>query len=184
MINEYGYLENIMIPMETMKKTMEYVHMGDVMGDSWNHSDDEMSFLTYWVLYHYAFNDELKQKYVEVIRDHWQIEIPERDALWNMCAYGTSGDIDLESTLWDLREFNIDLDRYSTKNSHRKDLEFSPENFRNQTTKELLYPGEREMHRHNTNPFALDMGGSQRSRLAGDEYLLPYWMARYFKVIY
>lgn len=183
MMNEYGYLDNIMIPMETMKKTMEFVHMGDVMGDSWNHSDDEMSFLTYWVLYHYAFNDELKQKYVEVIRDHWKIEIPERDALWNMCAYGTSGDIDLESTLWDLREFNIDLDRYSTKNSHRKDIELLPENFRNQTTKELLYPGEREMHRHNTNPFALDMGGAQRSRLAGDEYLLPYWMARYLGVI-
>ena len=183
MMNEYGYLDNIMIPMETMKRTLEFVHMGDVMGDSWNHSDDEMSFLTYWVLYHYAFNDELKQKYVQVIRDHWKIEIPERDALWNMCAYGTSGDIDLESTLWHLREFNIDLDRYSTKNSHRKDLKFLPENFRNQTTEKLLYPGEREMHRHNTNPFALDMGGGQRSRLGGDEYLLPYWMARYLKVI-
>lgn len=183
MMNKYGYLDNIMIPMETMKRTLDYVHMGDVMGDSWNHSDDEMSFLTYWVLYHYAFNDELKQKYVEVIRDHWKIEIPERDALWNMCAYGTSGDIDLESTIWHLREFNIDLDRYSAKNSHRKDLELLPENFRNQTTTEVLYPGEREMHRHNTNPFALDTGGSQRSRLAGDEYLLPYWMARYLGVI-
>jgi hypothetical protein len=183
MMNEYGYLENIMIPMATMKKTLEFVHMGDVMGDSWNHSDDEMSFITYWVLYHYAFNDDLKQKYVEVIRDHWQIELPERDALWNLCAYGTSGDIDLESTLWHLREFNIDLDRYSTRNSHRKDLDFLPENFREQTTRELLYPGEREMHRHNTNPFALDMGGGQHNRLAGDEYLLPYWMARYFKVI-
>ena len=39
------------------------------------------------------------------------------------------------------------------------------------------------MHHNNTNPFALDQGGSKRSRLAGDEYLLPYWMARYFKVI-
>jgi hypothetical protein len=183
MLYEFGYLDNIMIPMDSMRRTLEFVHMGDVMGDRWNHSDDEMSFLTYWVLYNYAFNDELKDKYVEVITDHWKIELPERDALWNMCAYATSGDIDLESTLWDLREFNLDLDRYSTKNSHRKDLEFLPENFRNQTTKKLLYPGEREMHRHNTNPFSLDMGGGQRNRLAGDEYLLPYWMARYYKVI-
>lgn len=183
MMNEYGYLDNIMIPMETMKYTEEFVHMGDIMGNNWNHSDDEMSFITYYVLYHTAFNDELKQKYAWVATDHWKIEIPERDALWNMLTFATSGDIDLESTLWDLREFNVDLDRYSTKNSHREDLTFIPDNFRYQPTEKLIYPGEREMHRHNTNPFRLDAGGGQHSRLAGDEYLLPYWMARYFKVI-
>ena len=183
MMDEYGYLENILAPMKEMRRTLDYVHMGDVMGDSWNHSDDEMSFITYWVLYHHAFNNDLKQKYVGVIRDHWEIERPEKDGLWEMLTYGTSGDIDLESTLWFLREFNIDLDRYSTRNSHRKDIQIIPENYRGQTTKELIYPGEREMHRHNTNPFALDQGGGQRSRLAGDEYLLPYWMARYLKVI-
>lgn len=183
MMEKYGYLDNIMIPMKTMKYTDEYVHMGDIMGNNWNHSDDEMSFITYYTLYHTAFNNDLKQKYAEVVRDHWEIEIPERDALWNMLTYATSGDIDLESTLWDLREFNIDMDRYSTKNSHRKDLTFIPDNFRYQPTEKLIYPGEREMHRHNTNPFRLDAGGGQHSRLAGDEYLLPYWMARYFKVI-
>ena len=153
------------------------------MGDAWNYSDDEMYFLSYWPLYHYAFNNDLKQKYAEAIRNHWKISLPQRDALWEVCTYGTSGDINTESTLWYLREFAIDLDRYSTKNSHRKDLDFLPENFRGQTTKELIPSGEREMHRHNTNPFALDMGGNGGSRLAGDEFLLPYWMARYLKVI-
>ncbi len=183
MMNDYGYLDNIMAPMRDMHKTLDYSHMGDIMGDGWNHSDDEMAFLTYWVLYHYAFNNDLKDKYVEVIREHWETELPERNALWNVLTYGTSGDIDLESTLWFLREFNLDLDRYSTKNSHRKDLEFLPENFRGQTTKQLLYPSETEMHRHNANPFDLDSGGGQHSKLAGDEYLLPYWMARYLKVV-
>lgn len=183
LMEDHGYLENIMIPMKTMRRTSEYVHMGDVMGDSWNHSDDEMSFLTYWVLHKFPFNDELKQKYEAVARDHWELERPEKDGLWELCTYGVSGDIDMASTLFFLREFNMDLDRYSTKNSHRKDLEFLPQNFRGQTTTNLLYPGEREMHRHNTNPFVLDQGGSQMSRLAGDEYLLPYWMARYYKLI-
>jgi hypothetical protein len=183
MMDKYGYLENILAPMREMKKTLDYVHLGDVMGDGWNHSDDEMSFLTYWVLYHHAFNKELKQKYVGVIREHWDMERPEKDALWEMCTYGTSGDIDLDGALYFFREFNIDLDRYSTKNSHRKDIELLPENYRAQTTKKLLYPAEREMHKHNTNPFTLDQGGSQRSRLAGDEYLLPYWMARYLGVL-
>ena len=183
LMEEHGYLNNIMIPMKTMRKTLDYVHMGDVMGDYWNHSDDEMSFLTYWVLHKYPFNNELKQKYETVARDHWELERPEKDGLWELCTYGVSGDIDMASTLFFLREFNVDLDRYSTKNSHRKDLEFLPENFRGQSTKNLLYPGEREMHRHNTNPFTLDQGGGQNSRLAGDEYLLPYWMARYYKLI-
>lgn len=111
------------------------------------------------------------------------MELPERDALWETLTYETSGDMDIESLMWDLREFKIDLNRYSAKNSHRKDLEFLPENYRGQTTKKLLYRSEREMHCHNTNPFILDTGGSSYSRLAGDEYLLPYWMARYFKII-
>lgn len=183
MIEKYGYLDNIMIPMQTMQRTTEFVHQSDVMGDTWNHSDDEMSFITYYVLSQYAFNDSLKNKYAWVARDHWEIEKPERDALWNLLTYGTSGDIDLESTLWYLREYCTDLDRYTTKNSHRKDLVFLPENFRQQKTKDLLLPGEREMQRHNTNPFELDTNGGDRSRLAGDEYLLPYWMARYLKVI-
>jgi hypothetical protein len=183
MMNKYGYLDNIMIPMKTMQLTTEFVHKGETMGNIWNHSDDEMSFITYWVLYKYAFDDTLKQKFAWVARDHWEIEKPERDALWNTLTYGISGDIDLESTLWHLREFCPDLDRYSTKNSHRKDLDFLPENFRLQKTKELLYPGEHEMQRHNTNPFELDTNGGGRSRLAGDEYLLPYWMARYLKLI-
>ncbi len=184
MMDKYGYLHNIMIPMKTIQRTTEFVHQTEVMGDSWNHSDDEMSFLTYYVLDKYAFNDSLKNKYKWVARDHWEIEKPERDALWNVLTYAVSGDIDQESTLWHLREYCSDLDRYTTKNSHRKDLVYLPANFREQTTKDLLLPGEREMQRHNTNPFALDSNGGGGNRLAGDEYLLPYWMARYYKIIH
>jgi hypothetical protein len=183
MMDKYGYLDNIMIPMKTMMQTTEFVHKGEVMGDTWNHSDDEMSFLTYWVLHKYAFNDSLKKKYEWVAQDHWEIERPEKDGLWNLLTYGISGNIDLNSTIWYLREYTPDLDRYSTKNSHRKDLVRIPDNFREQITKELLTSGERPMIRHNTNPFALDCNDGRTSRLAGDEYLLPYWMARYLKVL-
>jgi len=183
MMDQFGYLDNIMIPMQTMQQTTEFVNKGEVMGDSWNHSDDEMSFLTYWVLYNYAFDEGLKKKFAWVARDHWEIEKPERDALWNVLTYGISGDIDVESTIWFLREYAVDLDRYSVRNSQRKDLVLLPENFRMQKTKELLTSGERPMIRHNTNPFDLDCNDGRTSRLAGDEYLLPYWMARYLKVI-
>jgi hypothetical protein len=160
------------------------VHLGIDLGNGgWNHSDDEMAFLTYWVLYKYAFGKDYQKKYYNAILDHWEIEKPERNAVWNLICLGTIGIYDKSSTLWHMREFPMDLVRWDIKNSHRKDIELLPPNFRNQTTKVLLPPGEAPMHRHNSNAFDLDDGEGGMSELAGDEYLLPYWMARYLKVI-
>ena len=50
MMDEHGYLENIMYPMREMKKTLDYNHMRDNMVECWNHSDDKMSFITYCVM--------------------------------------------------------------------------------------------------------------------------------------
>lgn len=187
MMEEHGYLDNMKIPMGNIRFTSGFQHQGITMGEDWNHSDDEMAFLTYWVLYHYAFDDTLKQEYAKMIRDHWEIEKPERNALWNLLAYGTSGDIDLESTIWYLQGFPKDRNRYVVKNSHRKDLEFLPKdihtNFREQTTTELLPKRERPLNRHNNNEFIIDGGRGAYQQLTGDEFLLPYWMARYLSVI-
>lgn len=187
MMEEHGYLDNMKIPMSNIRFTSGFQHQGITMGEDWNHSDDEMAFLTYWVLYHYAFNDTLKQEYSAMIRDHWEIEKPERNALWNLLTYGTSGDIDLESTIWYLQGFPKDCNCYVVKNSHRKDLEFLPKdiytNFREQTTTELIPKRERPMNRHNKNEFIIDGGSGAHQQLAGDEFLLPYWMARYLNVI-
>lgn len=187
MMEEHGYLDNMRIPMNNIRFTSGFQHQGITMGEDWNHSDDEMAFLTYWVLYHYAFDDTLKQEYAEMIRDHWEVEKPERNALWNLLTYGTSGYIDLKSTIWYLQGFPRDCNRYVVKNSHRKDLEFLPKdphtNFREQTTTELIPKRERPLNRHNNNEFLIDGGRGAHQRLAGDEFLLPYWMARYLDVI-
>lgn len=183
LMNQHNYLKNILIDCNKIQLTPGYAHLGATMGDGWNHSDDEMAFLTYWVLYHFAFNDTLKKQFAGAIKNHWAIELPERDALWNLIARGTAGVYDKESTLWYLQEFPLDLVRWTVKNSHRKDLIFLPENLRGQTTKIQIPLGEQPMHRHNTNPFDLDGGDGGMAELAGDEYLLPYWMARYLKVI-
>lgn len=183
LMNQHHYLKNILIDCNKIQVTPGYTHLGATMGDGWNHSDDEMAFLTYWVLYHFAFNDTLKNQFAGAIKNHWAIELPERDALWNLIAKGTAGVYDKESTLWYLHEFPMDLVSWTVKNSNRKDLVFLPENLRGQTTKIQIPLGEQPMHRHNTNPFDLDGGDDGHSELAGDEYLLPYWMARYLKVI-
>jgi hypothetical protein len=184
LINEYGYLKNVLVSYDKIKETPGTLHMGIDLGlGGWNHSDDEMAFLTYWVLYRYAFTKELQQQYAWVINDHWTIEQPERNAVWNLISLATCGSFDRSSTLWHLREYPMDLIRWTIKNSQRKDIELLPDNFRRQYTKDLLPPGETPMHRHNANAFELDGGDGGYSELAGDEYLLPYWMARYLNVI-
>lgn len=182
MIDEYGYLENMMASLKEMRAD-SIPYMEYTMGDSWNHSDDEMAFLTYWPMYHYALNDDLKKKYAWIIDEHWEVELPERNAAWNLLTYGTTGKISTEDVFWHLREFGLDQMEYVVKNSHRKDLKLLAPNFRGQTTEVLLTPGERRTHRHNANPFRLDGGSPGTSILAGDEYLLPYWMARYLGVL-
>ncbi len=184
MMNEHGYLDNIRIPMEEIKSTPGYIFEGHNMGEGgWNHSDDEMAFLTYWVIHRHAFNDSLKQAYEGAIQNHWAIEKPEKNALWNLITLGTEGSFDEKSTLWFLRDYPMDLVRYTVKNSHRKDLTFLEANFREQLTEELLPQAERPIMRYNANPFEMDGGSKGLRELTGAEYLLPYWMARYYQVI-
>lgn len=184
LMKQHGYLRNIQLPYNNIKATPGVTHLGvDLGSGGWNHSDDEMAFLTYWVLYHYAFDSGLREKYRQAILDHWEIERPEKNAVWNLISFGTIGVYDNAATLWHLREFPMDLVRWDIRNSHRKDIQLLAPNFRNQFTSELLPPSEKPIQRHNANAFILDGGERGMTELAGDEYLLPYWMARYLKVI-
>lgn len=186
LINEHGYLSNLIRPMrEIGQAPPDAGELSLMLSDEWNHSDDEMYYCGYWGLYRYAFNDTLKEKFRESIIDHWQAERPEKEGLWNIMTYITGkSDCDLEEALWYLREYPLDLITWTVKNSHRKDIEYLPANFRNQTITEVLAPGELPIARHNANRFILDGGNGGMSEMsAGDIWLLPYWMARYLGVI-
>ncbi|MVM38107.1 hypothetical protein GO730_11805 [Spirosoma sp. HMF3257] len=186
LMQKHGYLENLMRPMREIGKAPPGSDdWAKMLSEGWNHSDDEMYFLAYWPLYRYAFTPELKAKYREAIRDHWQAERPEKDGLWNLCYAMTGAKaFDLAETAWYLREFPLDMIEWPVMNSHRKDIELVPENFRGQTTKEVLPPDERPELKHNRNLFKLDRPGKVVSELsAGDSFLLPYWMGRYLGAI-
>jgi hypothetical protein len=184
LIDKYGYLTNILSSVTNITVTPGYVYEGMDMGSVWNHSDDLLSFITYWVLSRFAFNEELRQQYFQTIRDHWQIEKEERNPLWNFVYLGCGGrDFDLEGAIWTLRKFPLDLISWDIRNSHRKDVTPLKPNFREQQLKELLPPSERQITRWNTGPFILDGGDGGRTEFAGDEFLLPYWMARYLRAI-
>lgn len=186
LMNDHGYLENMMVPMEQIGKAEEGTdEWAEMLSESWNHSDDEMYFLGYWGLYRYAFNDTLKAKYRESIIDHWEAERPEKDGLWNIfTALVAPDNFDLEEAIWYLQEYPMDLINWSVQNSHRKDVTPIAENFRRQTLTEVLPPDELPIRRHNANRFGLDASGMGRSENSpGDIWLLPYWMGRYLGVI-
>ena len=186
LMEDHGYLENLMRPMEGIGKAKEGSDdWAAMLSESWNHSDDEMYFLGYWGLYRYAFTEELKVKYKDAIIDHWESERPEKEGLWNIfTALVDRENFDLEEAIWYLQEYPLDLVSWNAMNSHRKDIDLIEANFRGQTTSEVLPPDELNIRRHNANRFTLDgRNDGVEEFSAGDIWLLPYWMGRYLGVI-
>ena len=186
LMEKHGYLENLMRPMAEIGEAGDGSgDLSKLLSDAWNHSDDEMYFLGYWGLFRYAFTPELKEQYKKAILDHWEAERPEKEALWNIfTAMVQPENFDLNESIWFLERHPIDLIGWQTQNSHRKDLEFLPANFRRQTTTRVLSPSETRIARHNANRFTLDGGNEGMTAYsAGDIWLLPYWLGRYLRVI-
>ncbi|MCX8107756.1 MAG: hypothetical protein N3G20_03020 [Verrucomicrobiae bacterium] len=184
LMQRHGYLQNILSSMANIRFTPNFAFQGIRMGDEWNHSDDELAFATYWVLVRYAFTDDLRRQYVAAVRDHWEIEKVERNPLWNFIYAATGASFfDVQGAIWTLQMFPLDLVTWTVENSHRRDVVRLPANFRRQTTEQLLPPDERPVMRWNGNPFDLDGGDGGQRELAGEEFLLPYWMGRYLRII-
>jgi hypothetical protein len=185
LINEHRYLENLIRPFAEIGRAPENADgWSKLLSEEWNHSDDEMYFLAYWGLYPYAFDDTLQAKYREAIKDHWEWERPEKNALWNFCYAKTgAAEFDLDESIWHLKEFPLDMIQFANINSHRKDIEFVEPNFWGQTITEVLPPDERPELKHNRNIFTLDSGDRGSELSAGDTFLLPYWMGRFLGVI-
>lgn len=186
LMKEHGYLTNLMRTMDSIGMAPpDADELSRELSDGWNHSDDEMYYCGYWGLYRYALNDTLQEKFREAIIDHWKIERPEKEGLWNiMTALAGAEKIDLDNAIWYLQQYPLDLINWTIINSHRKDIKRIEPNFRNQTIEEVLPPDETRIARHNSNMFDLDeRGGGRSENSAGDIWLLPYWIGRYLGVI-
>jgi len=178
LMDKYGYAENTIRPASVIGHVE-----GQFLSDSWNHSDDEMYFLTIPALVKYAFTEELKHEYFKTAQSHWEIERSEKNPLWNYLYALIGGvDYDLEESAWWLREFPMDLVSWKVDNSQRQDLTRVDANFRKQEYTEVLPRDERPMHLHN-NAYR-NNGGSNGSREYPPYiYLLPYWAGRYVEAI-
>jgi hypothetical protein len=184
LFTKHGYLDNIRSSMQKLSYTPGYLHQGNDLGTEWNHSDDELAFVTYWVLCRFAFNAELKAEYAQAVKDHWEIEKAEKSPFWNFVYAGCNGqDCDAEGAVWTLKGVPLDAVTWRVENSHRQDLTKLPDNFMKREMVELLPPGERQITRCNSQPFILDGGDGGHTEFSGDEFLLGYWMGRYLRAI-
>ena len=195
LLSKDHYLQNLTRPVREIGAAPDSADAwSKELSGGWNNSDDEMYFLLYWGLYPYALNDSLKGQYGKAIKDHWEFKRSAKDGLWNL-IYGIltgaagknltgAAGMDLAQTLWELQRMPVDLISWPVHNSQRKDLVFLPANHLEQWTRDVLPADERPQNKHNRNLFELDSkdgGGSELG--AGDVFLLPYWMGRYFNAI-
>src|SRR5690606_11823594 len=129
LIKKYGYDENANRP----ASVIGFVE-GEDLSNKWNHSDDEMYFLTIPGFVNYSFSEEQREAHFNAAKSHWEIERSEKNPLWNyLFALSGGKNIDSEASAWWLREFPMDLIDWKIDNDHRKDLTKIAPNFRSQT---------------------------------------------------
>lgn len=178
LIDKWGYNVKAMFAKEMLPNTP---HAGV------NHSDDEMAWLEYYHLLLYPDEDEnLRWQYRYSATRSMRPEIPERSPLFNF-VYA------IEMPQWahvadgvdTLQRWPLDLRNFAVRNSHRADVIVNPLNSRHgQRTLVLPVPiDERVPEKWNHDPYVADDGGDGRHEESGAEWLLPYWMAVYHKLI-
>jgi hypothetical protein len=174
LVDKHGYANN------TVR------HLPDPLGP-WNHSDDELYWLSYYVLLSYPIRESLSATFLQSAEEQYTANKRKRNPLWTTIYAGRTGRTDeradIDGIAFWLREFPMDRRTWRTRNSHRQDITIQRRPFVPPEADPVLPPDERYVHKWNTNEMTMDGGGDGNAAESGAEYLLPYWMGRYFKII-
>jgi hypothetical protein len=195
LIQDHAYDQNVMIPKS---------NAGPGAG---NQSDDEMVFMNYYGLLRYEKDPALRRKYLIAFHNHWKMEEPELNPLFNfLYAASATGEkfedafdrIDLTPTgTWladsidTLRRYPTDRIAWGYQNSHRKDIVPLPAYAREADGAPLGYRvngkvlpiDERYVGHWNHDPWRLNQNGDGRSLGDGASFLLPYYLGLYTRYI-
>jgi hypothetical protein len=191
LIDEHAYEENVLIAKS---------NAGPGAG---NQSDDEMIFMNYYSLLRYEKDADLRRKYLLAFHNHWKMEEPELNPLFNFlyaAAVGAEiatdafrkidlkpGGAWLEDSVDTLRRFPADRIAWGYRNSHRKDIVPLPRYARESVVSPLGYRvngkvlpiDERYVGHWNHDPWRLNEESDGRSLGDGGSYLLPYYLGLY-----
>lgn len=150
------------------------------------HIDDNLGFLAATTLLRLEDNPDIRRLILMGMEHHFEYEKIERTPLWNfMYAAFTGRDSCLGDAVQAMRELPLSLIKYETVNSNRRGLVYDDEQEYWGEPPQLKVPlpmDERPLRKYDSNPFEVD-GGNSTSAEDGTMYLLPYWFARYYKLI-
>ena len=151
-----------------------------------NHSDDELSFLPYYCLMRYSKDAGLKKTYEQSLLRSWKAEQNDRIPIWNIISTaGLNADCDMNVALEELQEYPLDIITWGVENSQRWDLRKNPltDRFGKAQATRSIPVDERGITKWNSNTYIFDYGGNGTGEDDGAAWLLPYWMAKYHKLI-
>ena len=175
------------------------------------HIDDQLCFLTVFPLLKYCDDPSVRSLITMGLTHHWREERIEHNAIFNV-IYGslTGENCDLDVVVNELVDFPLDLISWEVYNSHRTDLKWdyapealgmAPQLF------EPLEPHERRICNSDGNRFVCDCGCEELLKKekdlnpnsrpmfpgvscskgmnleVGNNFMLPYWMAKYYNMI-
>ena len=173
--NELGYLRNVV---QRMTETPPEI----------NYSDEELAFLAWYPLMRLEDEQQMRAQYRQALEAFWSRRIrSEENPLWNyIYAAGTEAkDYAAEDALRALQRIPLDSVCWTVKNSQRADLQLiaAYDRFGEKQASAAIPPNERRVMKWNGNPFELDGGDGGRSEDDGAFFLLPYWLARFHRLI-
>jgi hypothetical protein len=144
--------------------------------------DNQLLLLSYYPLLQLEKDPGLRAIYEASLKRTWDFERAEGSPLWNFIYGACTGEpCDVEASVEALREMPLDFVQWRMRNSHRADLGVAHSGRRARGSRPLPWT-ERVIHHWDGSPFALD-GGSDLGEADQTDWLLPYWMGRYHRLI-
>eukprot|EP00039_Didymoeca_costata_P020083 m.340007 g.340007 ORF g.340007 m.340007 type:complete len:864 (+) comp19079_c0_seq1:208-2799(+) len=156
-----------------------------------NYSDDELTFFPYYTAMMSIPHGPLRSAVEASLNRTFNFVRPGRSNLWAAIYMSSTQYLsayDLESVRWNLRTWPVELVNWPVNNSHRLDIfwdaEFNAANGRDagQITR-VLPANERNQGRWNSDPFSVSAGGDGTTEVDPGAWLMPYWLARYHKLL-
>lgn len=166
-------------------------YLGDILRQKltfhpgyFTHFDDRLAFYSYYSLIQYEKDPELMAIWRRSLERSWEVKRIE-GLPWFNFIYGalTGNDCETDRAVAHLREWPLDLRKYSFTNSHRDDLH-PPEGYRTYAERPMpMTPRETSPERWDGDFMRLDGGHNGEVVADPGGWLDAYWMGRYYGMI-
>ncbi len=146
--------------------------------------DDRLAFYNFYSIGQYETDPQLKALWLRSLERSWEVKRIDGTPWFNF-IYGaiTGNDCEMDRSVAHLREWPLDLRRYSYQNGHRADLHTPPGYRMYSERAKPLSPRETEPNRWDGDFMRLD--GTYGGKIVSDPsgWLDAYWMGRYHGMI-